>query len=334
MNVITQGAKTGLYVWISTQFLAVTDKDPLKACAVKFLGTQDHITEVKHTLDLIPEARGKFTADDIMRLRLGHWVLVRKRPSFVGIVYSLPIGVPEEVGVEVSKGIRTPESVRDEFLKVKVMEENEMWKEKYLELERQHAKLKEELEILKKTYKEEFEKRVEQERQKVKELETELANVKFLSQKDSEQVQQLLTEKNELLERIDKLQENSHQFKAEHEVMENLRKLLIPLGFEPSQVNLEHKGLVVNVRHAGDKVVKVSTESVVGQILFAAIKYFPEKEFTASELNVHLLEHGWNIKSSTLSAKLSLLTNEGKLVKTDKGYRLPSAVRYEVGDES
>jgi hypothetical protein len=32
MNFITQGAKTGLFGWISTQFLAVTDKDPLKAC--------------------------------------------------------------------------------------------------------------------------------------------------------------------------------------------------------------------------------------------------------------------------------------------------------------
>lgn len=34
MNVMTQGAKTGLFGWISTQFLAVTDKDPLKACAI------------------------------------------------------------------------------------------------------------------------------------------------------------------------------------------------------------------------------------------------------------------------------------------------------------
>jgi len=64
MQVITQGAKTGLYTWISTQFLAVTDKDPLKACAIKFLGTQDHITEVKHTLNLIPEARGRFKPEE------------------------------------------------------------------------------------------------------------------------------------------------------------------------------------------------------------------------------------------------------------------------------
>jgi len=116
MQAITQGAKTGLYTWISTQFLAVTDKDPLKACAIKFLGTQDHITEVKHTLDLIPEARGRFSADDIMKLKLGHWVLVRKRPPDVRVVYALPVGVPGHVGKRVAVGELTPEHVRDEYL--------------------------------------------------------------------------------------------------------------------------------------------------------------------------------------------------------------------------
>jgi hypothetical protein len=282
---------------------------------------------------LIPEARGKFSPDDIMKLKLGHWILVRKRPPFVGVVYSLPVGVPEEVGVEVAKGNRTPESVRDEFLKPKVMEEDEMWKEKYLELERQYAKLKEELEILKKSYKEEFEKRVEQEKQRVKELESELANVKFLSQKDSEQVQQLLGEKNELLERIEKLEKDLSQYKAEHEAVENLRKLLAPTlatGLEPSQVDLEHRQLVVNIQHAGDKVVKVTTDSVVGQILFCAAKYFKEKEFTAKELDEKLLEHGWAVKPSTLSTKLSLLTSEGKLIKTEVGYRLPKYVKVNI----
>jgi len=134
MNVMTQGAKTGLYGWIATQFLAVTDKDPLKACAVKFLGTQDHITEIKHTLDLIPEARGKFTADDIMKLKLGHWILVRKRPMFVGIVYSLPAGVPKDIGRKVASGELTPEYVRDNFLKKKEVDEELVWKEKYEEL--------------------------------------------------------------------------------------------------------------------------------------------------------------------------------------------------------
>jgi hypothetical protein len=301
MNVVTQGAKTGLYVWLASQFLAVTDKDPLKACAVKFLGTQDHITEVKHTLDLIPEARGKFSPDDIMKLKLGHWILVRKRPPFVGVVYSLPVGVPDEVGVEVAKGNRTPESVRDEFLKPKVMEEDEMWKGKYLELERQYAKLKEELEILKKSYREEFEKRVEEERKRQAE------------------------EKAKLEEELKKLE----PLKAFKEAFIKAFGAA-PLKFESSQVDVEHKQLVVNVHHVGDKTVKVSTDSVVGQILFCVVHYFKDREFTAKELDEKLLEHGWAVKPATLSTKLSLLTSEGKLIKTEVGYRLPKYVKVNI----
>jgi len=137
MHVMTQGGKTELYGWIATQFLALTDKGPLKACAFKFLGTQDHITEVKHTMDLIPEIRGKFTSDDIMKLKLGHWILVRKRPPDVRVVYSLPLGVPSSIGRKVAGGELTPEHVRDHYLKVKKEDEDLVWKEKYEELKRE-----------------------------------------------------------------------------------------------------------------------------------------------------------------------------------------------------
>jgi hypothetical protein len=326
MNVITQGAKTGLYVWIATQFLAVTDKDPLKACAVKFLGTQDHITEVKHTLDLIPEARGKFSTDDIMKLKLGHWILVRKRPPFVGIVYSLPLNVPEDVGVKVAKGELTPEYVRDKYLKPRLVEEeDEMYKQLY-----------------------------EQERKKREELEKQLANIQKELQGKVEQARQEAyrdaMQKLEELKRqwnIEEYQKTIMMLKDEKATLEAELKKLEPLkalreafikafgvltapGSEPGQLEVEHKGLVVKVYHAGDKVVKVSTDSVVGQILYCAVKYFRDREFATGELNEKLLEHGWNVKPSTLSAKLSLLVNEGKLIKTDKGYRLPSIVHFLV----
>jgi hypothetical protein len=107
-----------------------------------------------------------------------------------------------------------------------------------------------------------------------------------------------------------------------------------PLGFEPGQVDLEHKGLAVNIRHAGDREVKMSTDTKEGQILFCAVNYFPNKEFTTGELNEKLVEHGWAVKSSTLSAKLSLFVGRGLLIKTDKGYRLPTkvSVHIEKGD--
>lgn len=149
MNVMTQGAKTGLFTWIGTQFLATTDKDPLKACAFKFLGTQDHPTEVKHTLDLVPEARGRFTGDDIMNLKLGHFILVRKRPRDVRTVYVAPVGVPSDMARDVAKGLVSPEKVKDFIHAKDLFKENgdeEMYKEKYEQLVGEIRILKAELE--------------------------------------------------------------------------------------------------------------------------------------------------------------------------------------------
>jgi hypothetical protein len=115
-DVITQGAATNLYIWVTTQFLAPTDKDPLKACAVRLLGTQDHITEATHTLDLIPQARQRgFDKDTIMTLPLGHFVVVTKREA--RLVYAVPDGVPLEVAGRVAMGELSPEYVRDNFLR-------------------------------------------------------------------------------------------------------------------------------------------------------------------------------------------------------------------------
>jgi len=144
MRVITQGGRTRLYTWIATQFLAVTNKDPLKACPFKFLGTQDHITEVKHTLDLVPEAKGRFTTDDVMKLKVGHWILVRKRPPDVRIVYSAPVGVPVEEARKVAMGELSPEQVRDSYLKKKEVEEEMVWKERYEEEKRKREEIEKE----------------------------------------------------------------------------------------------------------------------------------------------------------------------------------------------
>jgi len=334
MNVITQGAKTGLYVWIATQFLAVTDKDPLKACAVKFLGTQDHITEVKHTLDLIPEARGKFSTDDIMKLKLGHWILVRKHPPFVGIVYSLPLNVPEEVGVKVARGELIPEYVRDKYLKPRLVEEGD---EMYRQLYEQEKRRREELEkqfadIRTRIYnelKKEFEAKIEGARQEAyRDAMQKLEELKrqWNIEEYQKTIMMLKDEKATLEAELKKLE----PLKALREAFIQAFGVLTAPGSEPGQLEIEHKGFIMKVHHAGDKVVKVSTDSVVGQILYCATRYFKDKEFTTGELNERLLEHGWNIKSSTLSAKLSLLVNEGKLVKTDRGYRLPKYVKFEV----
>lgn len=75
-DVITQGAKTHLFVWLATQFLATIDKPPIKGMATKLLGRQDHDTEIQHTIDLIPGGRRLFKPEDIMTLKRGEFIYV------------------------------------------------------------------------------------------------------------------------------------------------------------------------------------------------------------------------------------------------------------------
>jgi hypothetical protein len=112
-DVITQTAITGTYCYLATQFLAPTNKDPLKACAVRLLGTQDHKTEAKHTLDLIP-FKGVATEDDIMKLPIGHFYVVTKK--WAKLTYFLPSGVERGAGIVVATGKKTSEWVRDTYL--------------------------------------------------------------------------------------------------------------------------------------------------------------------------------------------------------------------------
>jgi hypothetical protein len=233
------------------------------------------------------------------------------------------VGVPEEVGVDVAKGIRTPESVRDTYLKPKLVEVDQelVWKEKY---EEEHRIRKE------------FEKRLGEYSEQVKllqaenkKLETELANVKFLSQKDSEQVQQLLAEKNELLERIEKLEKDLSQYKAEHEIIENLRRLLIPsapLGFEPSysvpsevSVSVEQPSLTVKVERRAIELTDKTTEGKIA-IIYAEGKLPVDKWFTTTDVVNAFVSHGWT-RDPRIGPTLDKLCQWGFLEKHYAGKR-------------
>ena len=316
---IRKGATLGNYLWLDSQDIGGIDKTPLRQCDNWLMGRMKEAHEVERILKQLLGM--KVPAEEIQTLSLGHFYAaigndVRK-------VYVLPVGVPEQVGVDVAKGIRTPESVRDEFLKVKVMESDEMYREKFEMEKRKREECEKEfarqLEHLTKKAREEA---FAEAMKKVEEIK---------KQWNVEEYQQTIAELKDDKATLEAELKKLEPLKAFKEALLNVFGTQAgPPGFEPSQVDLEHKGLVVNVHHAGDKVVKASTDSVVGQILYCAVQYFKDREFATGELNERLLEHGWNVKPSTLSAKLSLLANEGKLVKTDKGYRLPSAVRYEV----
>jgi len=310
MNVMTQGAKTELFSWISTQFLAVTDKDPLKACAVKFLGTQDHITEVRHTLDLIPEVRGKFSADDIMKLKLGHWILVRKRPMYVGTVYALPVDVPGDVGRKVALGELSPEYVRDHFLEVKVLEVDEtVWKEKY--------------EALKK----EFDEKVEEERQKA--FHEALQKVdEIKKQWNIEEYQQTIAQlkdgkaslESELkkLEPLKAFKEALIKFLGQMEARPGFELGTQAVPFEVS-VSLEQPALTIQKRTPPLALDDSTLEGKIA-VVYAEGELPKDKWFSVSDVTKAFQRHGWNQDPRT-SLALDKFCQWGYFVKQMSGKR-------------
>lgn len=105
-DVVTQGAKTELFVWLATQFLAPTDKDAMKSCANKLLGRQDQDAEVQHTVKAIPmDVRKKFEPL-IMKLKPGEFIFVPKQgttqrvhvipPEMRGVVAFVPEPLEED----------------------------------------------------------------------------------------------------------------------------------------------------------------------------------------------------------------------------------------------
>ena len=339
MQVMTQGAKTKLFGWLSTQFLAVTDKGPLKACAFKFLGTQDHITEVKHTMDLIPEIRGKFTSDDIMKLKLGHWILVRKRPPDVRIVYALPLGrgITKHIGRKVAMAQMTPEQVRDKFLVSKLKEDEDLvYKEKY---EEERAK-REELEELNQQF-----------RAKVNELK---AKVQMLLNRGSPEqleelrktIMKLKDEKANLEKQLEKEAKAFVKVKKKADAFENLQKALAPLvsisgqpGFEPgaapSQIGLQTTTNIVEVDKA-IKRVTVSDQTIRGKVLTLAKTGFLEAWRGLGDVHKALIEKfGWTIAKASLDVELGRMVKDFllgmKKGPRQKMYRLAANVKFKEG---
>lgn len=113
-DVVTQGAGTKLFVWLATQFIAPTDKDAMKACAVKVLGRQDVKEELEATQEKIPGGSGLFKKQQIMTLQPGQFIYVSlSEPPC--LVYVTPpekrgLSIPSEKKEEPAPSISAPKA--------------------------------------------------------------------------------------------------------------------------------------------------------------------------------------------------------------------------------
>lgn len=116
ISFIRQGATNGNYVWIDSQDITDTDKEPLKQISTWILGYQSEINEIRRTLDQISLPRlSKPKTEDISQLPIGHFYVTYK--DYTKKVYVWPIWLDEKTAIKVAKGkinveeIKKPETI-------------------------------------------------------------------------------------------------------------------------------------------------------------------------------------------------------------------------------
>jgi hypothetical protein len=351
MQVITQGGRTRLFTWISTQFLAITDKDPLKACPFKFLGTQDHITEVKHTLDLVPEAKGRFTTDDVMKRKVGHWILVRKRPMDVRVVYSAPLDVPVEEARKVARGELTPEIIRDDYLKKMEEEEELIWKERYEEEKRKReeveSEFKRQVERLSDLKAEEKIKKLKADYEKLQSKKDEL-EVLYMQAKEEQaesgEISKLKQQLGEATEKIGDLTEGVEKAEKDAKLLREFREVLgkiVPMEqvlvssepTAPSEISVTTEQPLLSVK-AERKTLNLTDKDLHGRIAIVyAESLLPEKSCTTRQLN-KIMEQRFGQKEAYANFKkvLTDFVAWGYFEKVQAGKRWDYRVKMKVED--
>jgi sugar-specific transcriptional regulator TrmB len=325
---IRKGAVLGNYMWLDSQDIGGIDKTPLRQCDNWILGRMKEAHEVERILKQLLGA--KIQANDIQTLPVGHFYCAIE--NTVKKVYVLPSSVPENVGIEVAKGLRSPESVK-EFLQVTVSNGDLMYKDKF----------------------EESEKRVRELTEKIEKLERESTNSVQQTMKDAEGFSKLLEEKEDLLKEISLRQtiivDQQKKLDATEKFREAIRDLIGVAhvqtnssvnGSQVQDVNLKAETVNITMSHS-EKTIEISTSDQQGQILFVALNDLPHEGFTEKELSDALHERGFNISHGSLAPHLNAnLVKKGLIVRipadpgTHKGtrYRLPSKINIKNVKES
>jgi len=325
---IRKGAALGNYMFLDSQDIGGIDKTPLRQCDNWLMGRMKEAHEVERILKQLLGM--KIAAEEIQTLPLGHFYAAIGND--VKKVYVLPVGVPEEVGRDVALGKRSPESVRDDFLKRKMEVNDLVWKEKYEQLEKRFADIRTEIfNELKK----EFEGKIEEERQKA--FHEALQKVEEIKKQwGVEEYQQTIMQLKDDKAVIEAELKKLEPLKAFGEALAKFLKELLPTTLPTSNtsVGLQHTTTIMTVLPA-EKNVTVNTETIRGKILALAQSGFLDAWRGLGDIYNALIEKfGWTVAKSSLQVELNRMVDEFLLgAKEDRGrrqrvYRVAEGVKF------
>lgn len=329
---VRKGAVLQNYLWLDSQDIGGIDKTPLRQVDNWILG---RMKEAHETERILKQLLGvKVEAKEIQTLPVGHFYCALG--NTVQKVYVLPSGVPENVGIEVAKGLRSPESVQ-EFLHVTVSNGDLMYKAKSEELENKvrelEGKLKEkenEVALIR-------EQQAGKDEQAFRDLQDEMTRrIKEINEKDAR----------DLLEGQTKIEQYEKRLKATDKIREGLMELIEPLQVTSpgpgangvQDVKLDAESITYTVSHS-EKHIELTTRDQRGQIILCALNDLPREGFTEKQISDALQERGWNIGHNSLRPQLDVnLPKAGLLIPIQadpashkgKTYRLPAKVQMKV----
>jgi len=294
---IRKGAAIGNYLWLDSQDIGGIDKTPLRQCDNWLMGRMKEAHEVERILkQLLGLKIGK---EEIQRLPLGHFYAAIG--DSVHKVYVLPAGVPEEVGRKVALGEFSPEYVRDKFLKLRLLEGEELvWKQKYEEIKKQLAELTQE------------KMRIEAAAQKIRQKNIDLIYKverlqEQLREKEAPQEVTKLRNRVSFLEAKNKdLTKRLERLEADLKLFSEFKSVLRRMGFGPTPttaklttemlgevtVATEQPTLIVNRRR---KRLELTDQTLEGKIavVYAEGRLPADKWFTTTDVTLAFIAHGW-----------------------------------------
>ena len=221
-----------------------------------------------------------------------------------------------------ASGELTPEYICDNFLKIKEVEEELVWKEKYENLKRD----------MERRIREEREKAFQEAMRKLNEIKS-----KWNIEEMQKTILQLKDENATLKRELKRAEKASKLFKEFANILMEYFPSQKPEAMAKSvRLGLDHTEMHVTIKHK-EETVSLKTDTVLGKVMYAAVNEFRNKEFTERELTEILLEHGWNVKHSTLAPSLANLVKNGWLIRIPKTkparYRLPKKLKIEIKKE-
>jgi len=336
---VRKGAVLHNYLWLDSQDIGGIDKTPLRQVDNWILGRMKEAHETERILKQLLGVKVK--AKEIQTLPVGHFYCALG--NTVQKVYVLPSGVPENVGVEVAKGIRSPESVQ-EFLHVTVSNGDLMYKAKSEELEIKVRELKQKIENMEKdrnktTWDPKSESWTDP---RITTLEETCREIKEETEKRIAEIKE--KDARDIEEALAKIADFEKKVEVANKIRDALKELIGPFPVaSPSPngkrtVDLQDEETVFTVSHT-ERNIELSTKDQSGQIILCALKDLPKEGFTQNEVSDALKERGLPIEEKRLKFLLNVgLLQRGLLIPIlpapgthdAKKYRIPGSVKVRV----